>query len=80
MSKIEIQVIGSAGSGKSAIMDLINKTLIENGFTTVTNQYLDQSWYPFTDVRQKERLEYMVSKNIPIVINEVQSKRSNFEE
>lgn len=32
MGEVTVKVVGRAGSGKSTILDLIYKTLIENGF------------------------------------------------
>lgn len=75
MNNLDIYVTGVAGTGKSAIIDLINRTLVENGFTNVTANYRDNPEYPFNEEQAKERLVSIANKDPVIIVHEVQSMR-----
>lgn len=68
-TKLTINVVGTCNSGKSAIIDLINDTLKNNGFNTEVNN-LDETMYP---IDREQRLRAIITKNKKISINEVQA-------
>lgn len=70
--ELVINVIGTCASGKSAIIDLINYTLKNNGFKTEVNS-IDETNFP---IDEEERLRSIITKNKKITINEVQAARN----
>mgnify|MGYP006425921985 CR=1 FL=1 len=72
-NNVTIQIIGQAGTGKSAICELIAKTLKEHNFKEITTRdkeaivKLDEKW-------EAKRLE-SVAMNTHATIETVQAKR-----
>jgi len=79
LNKITINIIGSAGSGKTTIQHLISKTLEENGFLVdiVNEDYiLQNSLNEYNKLHQPERLNSILKKTEKIIITETQLGRN----
>ena len=76
MNKINITVTGFAGTGKSAIADILNEFLTSEGFGTAHVEHDSTNFRKrLTQVKKIQQLEYL-KNNITIVIDEQQAKRT----
>ena len=78
---LEINIVGSANTGKSAIAELISRALEEYGITATVVPFLPGEYVVETKEDMEVRLESIATKQTaPLKINEIQEPRRNSEE
>lgn len=73
MSVIEVQVVGSAYSGKSSVAALIASVLKENGIKATVNHFAGE---PMVDNFQ-ERLSRLAELGTEVIINETPTLKNS---
>lgn len=72
-NELVINVIGFSASGKSSIMLMIEKMLVDNGFNVEIN-HVDEEPLRYKNLETK--LKSILDKNDKIIINEVQAVKT----
>ena len=70
MNELEIIVKGPSGSGRSTMIELLHRLLLEEGLTNIKTEFLDKN--PEAQISDIDRL---IIKNPPIAISEFQMPR-----